>query len=350
MKIKLTLLFSFLFSFQDLFSQNTIEEKYFFQIQKLSSAKCEYYHADSDIAILALSIDPMATKLPSEDPYEAMADNPICMVDPDGKLSGAPQQIKVMIPVPIVGEVVLLYYGIPVAYEMGSGLGEWLFGESLEEAMTKLATEGEPGEGFFTFSQGHVFAEDDQNITYWDGQAKQIVSKAEYYRLFKPAQLTSTSQYTTFKMVRGLTVDVEGYDIKYKITNGKIIILDSKVTQKGLFDFVVTKEGILKIGSAHTFLAGDQAILPGQFFLADDGTVIMHANASGHFQPKDDIYKARTDLLTSLGINLSQSTQFTIQDNIDQSDAYEEFINQNSDRDEFNKLNNLKKYGSENKP
>lgn len=62
-----------------------IQERYYNIIQNLNDVKYVCDTTIIDDAAFALSIDPLADKFASEDPYNAMADNPIIYVDPSGK-------------------------------------------------------------------------------------------------------------------------------------------------------------------------------------------------------------------------------------------------------------------------
>ncbi len=78
-------------------------------------------------------------------------------------------------------------------------------------------------------------------------------------------------------------IPADGYKLDYYISDGKIKGINGR---KGNFDFIITKDGQLLIGSKHHYLgnAGD-VVAAGQIKINGQGAIKRIDNLSGHYQP-----------------------------------------------------------------
>lgn len=78
-------------------------------------------------------------------------------------------------------------------------------------------------------------------------------------------------------------IPTDGYRLDYYISDGKIKGIDGR---KGNFDFVITKDGQLLIGSKHHYLGNaEDVVAAGQIKINGKGAIKRIDNLSGHYQP-----------------------------------------------------------------
>jgi hypothetical protein len=110
-----------------------------------------------------------------------------------------------------------------------------------------------------------------------------------------------------------LPADAEGRVFRHVITNGEIrrVLGNGQAGRfTGMIDFVVTKDGQLILGRAHSFMSGgaEEVLHAGQLVFNRHGQLIRITRISGHYKPSIPNLNQAVDVLKQRGVDTTGVT------------------------------------------
>jgi len=288
---------------------------------KGNSLEYKYRGFDTRIARF-FAVDPLAQSYPYFTPYQFAGNSPIHFIDLEGLEPGEPGYRAFMgglsISNPTAAKLETKIVNSPeyykgMAYGMAAGT---VF------TLDVFAFKGKASQLFFVYTPMAALFEHNRATTP-EGQAAQdkrfrdgVADLAIGYGMSRTiSAVAQTAAQTSRVIAKSISVKIrtpqigEGF-VSYgaNISNGKVNISSRAVTS-GTFDFVVTNEGKLMIGTGHYHLSkGAESVQAAGQLSIYKGKVTNINNSSGHYQPSVDEAKQFGNILKETGVDVSGSS------------------------------------------
>ncbi|MFT4015810.1 MAG: hypothetical protein QM668_02505 [Agriterribacter sp.] len=276
-----------------------------------------------------LSIDPLTTKYPMLTPYQFASNTPIQSIDLDGleeyhyilnfNKEGKPQLSYSK----TVMEKTFLFWSYrptetfvvnykgesyefsPAGYST-SPLSDWTANsyDKLTNWMEGGYEQKQFGQVFYS-----TYAKEMLNAgTYAESTTDDIFKGNAYAKLNAKSVNSGSKPSNNIKQsisAKETWMPKEGGSVGYSLENGKINLSNRSVTN-GTFDFVVTDEGNLVIGSKHFALSGGaESVQAAGTLKIYKGKVMSIDNNSGHYKPNTNETKNFGQILKNAGVDVS---------------------------------------------
>lgn len=298
--------------YQEIFSNDTIQQIGSVLFNRVTGEVLGEVIKDSlyfpaDVVSRWWSIDPLAGKFPEQSPYVFVENNPVKLIDPNGM---APINCCPDIYPWMLNMQKSIAQGVSSANKRAdatiramdkvSGGNTTMLDKASAYANAYLGT----GAGNYTDANDVSVLAQGQNM---DGTK---ATRGDYVFAGIGVMLPMVGGSAVKKMLEGVadivvknTTKQSGYLLDFTVKDGSIAFKGQK-NPEGTYDFVITTDGELRIGSRHyTLSEGAESVKgAGQVYINKGGKIEVVDNFSGHYKPDRIELINQTKILQAAGL------------------------------------------------